>query len=108
MITYSYKVTKIKCIVKDDLLDYVKFVNYDMIAEENGISVIIPMYACLPNVETSSTFIPYANTIEQDVITWCNDAIGQDWLNQMKSSASDKLNEILTSQIPYEKDLIWA
>jgi hypothetical protein len=108
MITYNYKITKIQCIVKDDLLDYVKFVNYNMVAEESGISITVPMYACLPNVKTNSDFIPYENTTEQNIIDWCNAAIGEDWLNKIKSDVNDKLNGILTSQIPYEKDLIWV
>jgi hypothetical protein len=108
MITYSYKVTKIQCIVKDDLLDYVKFVNYDMIGEENGVSTYVNMYACLPNVEVDPNFIPYSQTTEQDVIDWSNAAVGEDYINQMKSVLSDKLIEINTSQLPYDKPLIWA
>lgn len=107
MITYSYKVTKIKCIVKDDLLDYIKFVHYEMIAEENGIKVSIPMYACLPNVEDSSDFKPYNQTTEEEVINWCNEAVGQAYLDQMKSVLAGLLDDIFSAQGPYEKDLVW-
>lgn len=104
---YSYKVTKIQCIIKDDLKDYVKFVNYEMIAEESGVSTSVPIYACLPNVETDPNFIPYADTTEAEVVKWCNDAVGEEYILQMKAILDNQLDEIFGSQFPYSKPLMW-
>lgn len=104
---YTYKVTKIQCIINVDFKDYVKFVNYEMIAEENGVSTFVPMYACLPNVETDPDFIPYQDTTEAEVISWCNEAVGQEYIDQIKAILDAQLDEIMTAQFPYYKPLNW-
>jgi hypothetical protein len=107
MRVYTYKVTKVQCIVKDDLKDYIKFVDYNMVAEENGVSTSVPIYACLPNVETDPNFIPYSDTTEAQVIQWSNSAVGEEYLLQMKAVLDKQLDDVFAIQLPYYKPLNW-
>jgi hypothetical protein len=72
------------------------FVNINGIIGANSASVL-----CQQDIPfETSNFVPFAQVKEDDVISWIQNAMGQERIERMKSNIENQINETIANQKP--------
>lgn len=83
-------------------------VSFIVTAEKNGITINSKDWnVFLPQPETGTNFIAYESLTNDTVIGWCQQTLGQEFIDGVYSRLSERINLILTSQDPIKKQLPW-
>lgn len=108
-IIYTWIVKEMHIVLDiNSMQNVVSRVDFYVTAEKNGVKIQSKDWvAFLPQPEVGTSFVAYNDLTNDIVISWCQQILGQGFIDGVNSRLSERINLILASQETISKPLPW-
>jgi hypothetical protein len=108
-IIYTWTVIEMEVLLDvNSMQNVVNYVVFVVTAEKDGVKIESKEWnTFLPQPSSGTQFIAFDNLTNDMVISWCQQVLGQEFVDGIYSRLSERINLILESQDPIRKPLPW-